>query len=69
MNDDNGKPFTDTLYNVILEPVLRDQSFSIISLYIWDISSFFINYLYSLFSDNKQNAVELPHIAQMKYTF
>ena len=70
MRDNNGKPFIDMLYNVLLAPGLCDRLFSIIMLI-----NFVHNYLFNkgfcmvFFTEKYQNAVTLPHIAQRKYIF
>ena len=65
MRDDNGKLFIATLYNVLLAPDSRNKLFLIITLmnlgHIWIFHKRFCTFL---FSDNKQNAVTLPHSAQ-----
>ena len=68
--DNNGKPFIDTIYSVLLAPDLCDQLFSIIELmnlgHTWLFHKWFCTIL---FSDNEHNVVKLPHSAQRKHIF
>ena len=68
MCDDNGKPFIDTLYNVLLAPELCDRLFSIITLmnlgYTWLFHKGFCRFF---FSDNEHNEVKLTNSAQRKH--
>ena len=70
MNDDNGKSFIATLYNILLAPDLCDIIFSIITLTNLGNTCLFGKKICTvLFSDNEQNAVILPHSAQRKHAF
>ena len=70
MNDDNGESFIATLYNIIFSLDLCNQLFSIITLNNSGHTCLFYQYFCTVFfSDNKQNAVTLPHSVQRKRTF
>ena len=68
--DDEGKPFTATLYNVLLAPYLCDGLFYIITLMnLGQNYLFHGGYCTVLFSDNQQHAVKLPHSGHRKHAF
>ena len=70
MCDDNGKPLTAMLYNVLLSPDLCNRLFSIIKLMnLVHTSIFNKGFCMVLFSDNKHNAVTLPYSAHRKHAF
>ena len=68
MCDNNGKPFIAALYNVLLAPELCNQLFFIITLmnlvHTWIFHKGFCAFF---FSENKKNAVTLPHSSQRKH--
>ena len=70
MCNDNGKKFIATLYNVLLRPDLCDMLFSIITLMNSGHTSLFHKGFCTVyFGSEKDNAVTLPHIAQIKHAF
>ena len=70
MIDNNGKPFIAMLYNVLLEPDLCNQFFSIITLMNFGhIYLFHKGFCTVFFSGNKQNSVTLLHSAKIKHAF
>ena len=69
MCENNGKPFIAMLYNLIFVPDSCDQLFSIITLMNQGHTCIFCKgFCMVFFSDNEQNTVTLPHIAQRKHT-
>ena len=70
MHDGNVKPFITIPYNVLLSPDMRDQLFSIIALMILGHTCLFHKVFCTVFfSDNKHNAVTLPHSTHIKHAF
>ena len=67
MCDNNGKKFSATLYNVLLEPDLCDRLFSIITLMNLGNTCIFHNGFCTVYFGAKEdNAVTLPKNAQKK---
>ena len=70
MRDENGEPFIDILYNLLLAPEFCNQLFSIIaSMNLVHTCIFHKGFCTIFFSDKEQNAVTLPHIKQIKHAF
>ena len=70
MCDDNGKPFSTTLNNVILAPDLCGRLFSIITLMNSGHNCIFYKGFFTVYFGAKENnAVTLPHCVQRKHAF
>ena len=70
MCDNNGRKFVATLYNVLLVPDLCDRLFSIITLINAGHMCLFHKGFYTVYFGAKEdNAVTLPHSAQIKHAF
>ena len=67
---DNGKPFIETLHNVLLAPDLCDRLYLIIKLMSSGHTCIFHKGFCTVyFGSDKRNAVTLPHSAQRKHAF
>ena len=68
--DDNGKPFIETLHNVLLAPDLRNRLFLIITLMNSGHTCLFHKGFCTVyFGAKEKNAVTLIHSAQRKHAF
>ena len=70
MSGNNRKLFISTLYNVLFAPDFCDRLFSIVTLInLRHTCLYYKVFVTVLFGDNEQNAVKLPHSAQIKHSF
>ena len=70
MCNDNGNTFISTLHNVLLAPDLCNRLFSILKLLNSGHTCIFLKGFYTVYFGAKDdNAVTLPHIAQIENAF